>query len=72
MRYEGKGGGKMVAKVLLGMLLGPVVQILKLLNIFLTFAMAASSTVLGIASALLGYWQCWPVLRCLGRMGWEC
>ena len=44
----------MVAKVLLGILLGPVVLSLKLLNLFLMFAMAVSSTVLGIASALLG------------------
>lgn len=44
----------MVAKVLLGILLGPVVLALKLLNLFLMFVMAVSSTVLGIASALLG------------------
>ena len=44
----------MVAKVLLGILTGPVVLALKLLNLFLTFAMAVSSTVLGIVSALLG------------------
>ena len=44
----------MVAKVLLGILLGPVVLVLKLLVLFLTFVMAVSSTVLGIASALLG------------------
>ena len=44
----------MVAKVLLGILLGPVVLVLKLLNLFLAFAMAVSSTVLGIVSALLG------------------
>ena len=44
----------MVAKVLLGILLGPAVLILKLLVLFLTFVMAVSSTVLGIASALLG------------------
>ena len=44
----------MVAKVLLGILLGPVVLALKLLVLFLTFVMAVSSTILGIASALLG------------------
>ena len=44
----------MVAKVLLRILLGPVVLALKLLNLFLMFVMAVSSTVLGIASALLG------------------
>ena len=44
----------MVAKVLLGILLGPVMLALKLLNLFLTFVMAVSSTVLGIVSALLG------------------
>ena len=44
----------MVAKVLLGILLGPVVLALKLLNLFLTFVMAVSSAVLGIVSALLG------------------
>ena len=44
----------MVAKVLLGILLGPVVLALKLLNLFLMFVMAVSSTVLGIVSALLG------------------
>ena len=44
----------MVAKMLLGILLGPVVLALKLLILFLTFAMAVSSTVLGIVSALLG------------------
>ena len=43
----------MVAKVLLRILLGPVVLALKLLNLFLTFVMAVSSTILGIASALL-------------------
>ena len=67
LRYEGKGGGKMVAKVLLGMLLGPVVLILKLLNIFLTFAMAVSSTVLGIVSALLGLLA---VLTCFA-LSWQ-
>ena len=40
--------------MLLGILLGPVVLALKLLNLFLAFAMAVSSTVLGIVSALLG------------------
>ena len=44
----------MVAKVLLGILLGPVVLVLKLLNLFLMFVMAVSSTVLGIVSAFLG------------------
>ena len=44
----------MVAKVLLRILLGPVVLALKLPNLFLTFVMAVSSTILGIASALLG------------------
>ena len=44
----------MVAKVLLGILLGPAVLALKLLNLFLEFIIAVSSTVLGIVSALLG------------------
>ena len=44
----------MVAKMLLWILLGPVVLALKLLNLFLMFVMAVSSTVLGIVSALLG------------------
>ena len=44
----------MVAKMLLGILLGPVVLALKLLVLFLTFVMAVSSTVLGIVSAFLG------------------
>lgn len=44
----------MVTKMLLGILLGPVVLALKLLNLFLMFVMAVSSTVLGIVSALLG------------------
>ena len=44
----------MVAKVLLGILLGPAVLALKLLNLFLMFVMAVSSTVLGIVSAFLG------------------
>ena len=44
----------MVAKVSLGILLGPVVLALKLLVLFLTFVMAVSSTVLGIVSAFLG------------------
>ena len=44
----------MVAKMLLGILLGPVVLALKLLVLFLTFVMVVSSTVLGIVSAFLG------------------
>ena len=44
----------MVAKVLLRILLEPVVLALKLLNLFLAFVMAVSSTVLGIVSALFG------------------
>ena len=44
----------MVAKVLLGILLGPAVLVLKLLVLFLSFVMAVSSTVLGIVSAFLG------------------
>ena len=43
-----------MAKVSLGILLGPVVLALKLLVLFLTFVMAVSSTVLGIVSAFLG------------------
>ena len=44
----------MVAKMLLGILLVPVVLALKLLVLFLTFVMAVSSTVLGIVSVFLG------------------
>ncbi len=44
----------MVAKMLLGILLGPAVLVLKLLILFLSFALAVSSTVLGIVSAFLG------------------
>ena len=57
----------MVAKVLLGILLGPVVLVLKLLNLFLMFVMAVSSTVLGIASALLGLLA---VLTCFA-LSWQ-
>ena len=57
----------MVAKVLLGILLGPAVLILKLLVLFLTFAMAVSSTVLGIVSALLGLLA---VLTCFA-LSWQ-
>ena len=57
----------MVAKVLLGILLGPVVLALKLLVLFLTFAMAVSSTVLGIVSALLGLLA---VLTCFA-LSWQ-
>ena len=57
----------MVAKVLLGILLGPVVLVLKLLNLFLMFVMAVSSTVLGIVSALLGLLA---VLTCFA-LSWQ-
>ena len=57
----------MVAKVLLGILLGPVVLALKLLVLFLTFVMAVSSTVLGIVSALLGLLA---VLACFA-LSWQ-
>ena len=57
----------MVAKVLLGILLGPVVLALKLLVLFLTFVMAVSSTVLGIVSALLGLLA---VLTCFA-LSWQ-
>ena len=57
----------MVAKVLLGILLGPAVLALKLLNLFLAFAMAVSSTVLGIVSALLGLLA---VLTCFA-LSWQ-
>ena len=57
----------MVAKVLLGILLGPVVLVLKLLNLFLIFVMAVSSTVLGIVSALLGLLA---VLTCFA-LSWQ-
>ena len=57
----------MVAKVLLRILLGPVVLALKLLNLFLIFVMAVSSTVLGIVSALLGLLA---VLTCFA-LSWQ-
>ena len=57
----------MVAKVLLGILMGPVVRALKLLVLFLTFVMAVSSTVLGIVSALLGLLA---VLTCFA-LSWQ-
>ena len=57
----------MVAKVLLGILMGPVVLALKLLVLFLTFVMAVSSTVLGIVSALLGLLA---VLTCFA-LSWQ-
>ena len=57
----------MVAKVLLGILLGPVVLALKLLNLFLIFVMAVSTTVLGIVSALLGLLA---VLTCFA-LSWQ-
>ena len=57
----------MVAKVLLGILLGPAVLILKLLVLFLTFVMAVSSTVLGIVSAFLGLLA---VLTCFA-LSWQ-
>ena len=57
----------MVAKVLLGILMGPVVLALKLLVLFLTFVMAVSSTVLGIVSAFLGLLA---VLTCFA-LSWQ-
>ena len=57
----------MVAKMLLGILLVPAVLALKLLILFLTFVMAVSSTVLGIASALLGLLA---VLTCFA-LSWQ-
>ena len=57
----------MVAKVLLRILLVPVVLALKLLNLFLMFVMAVSSTVLGIVSALLGLLA---VLTCFA-LSWQ-
>ena len=57
----------MVAKMLLGILLGPVVLALKLLVLFLTFVMAVSSTVLGIVSAFLGLLA---VLTCFA-LSWQ-
>ena len=57
----------MVAKVLLRSLLGPVVLALKLLNLFLAFVMAVSSTVLGIVSALFGLLA---VLACFA-LSWQ-
>ena len=57
----------MVAKMSLGILLGPVVLALKLLNLFLMFVMAVSSTVLGIGSALLGLLA---VLACFA-LSWQ-
>ena len=57
----------MVAKMLLGILLGPAVLILKLLVLFLTFVMAVSSTVLGIVSAFLGLLA---VLTCFA-LSWQ-
>ena len=57
----------MVAKMLLGILLGPVVLVLKLLVLFLTFVMAVSSTVLGIVSAFLGLLA---VLTCFA-LSWQ-
>ena len=57
----------MVAKVLLGILTGPVVLALKLLNLFLEFIIAVSSTVLGIVSALLGLLA---VLACFA-LSWQ-
>ena len=57
----------MVAKMLLGILLVPVVLALKLLVLFLTFVMAVSSTVLGIVSALLGLLA---VLTCFA-LSWQ-
>ena len=56
-----------MAKVLLGILLGPVVLAVKLLVLFLTFVMAVSSTVLGIVSALLGLLA---VLTCFA-LSWQ-
>lgn len=57
----------MVAKVLLRILLEPVVLALKLLNLFLAFVMAVSSTVLGIVSALFGLLA---VLACFA-LSWQ-
>ena len=57
----------MVAKMLLWILLGPVVLALKLLNLFLIFVMAVSSTVLGIVSALFGLLA---VLACFA-LSWQ-
>ena len=57
----------MVAKVLLGILLGPAVLVLKLLVLFLTFVMAVSSMVLGIVSAFLGLLA---VLTCFA-LSWQ-
>ena len=57
----------MVAKVLLRILLGPIVLALKLLNLFLAFVMAVSSTVLGIVSAFLGLLA---VLTCFA-LSWQ-
>ena len=57
----------MVAKVLLGILLVPAVLALKLLNLFLTFVMAVSSTVLGIVSVFLGLLA---VLTCFA-LSWQ-
>ena len=57
----------MVAKVLLGILLVPAVLALKLLNLFLMFVMAVSSTVLGVVSALLGLLA---VLTCFA-LSWQ-
>ena len=57
----------MVAKVLLGILMGPAVLVLKLLNLFLMFVMAVSSAVLGIVSAFLGLLA---VLTCFA-LSWQ-
>ena len=57
----------MVAKVLLGILMGPAVLVLKLLNLFLMFVMAVSSAVLGIVSAFLGLLA---VLACFA-LSWQ-
>lgn len=57
----------MVAKMLLWILLGPVVLALKLLNLFLIFVMAVSTTVLGIVSALFGLLA---VLACFA-LSWQ-
>ena len=57
----------MVAKMLLGILLGLAVLILKLLNLFLMFVMAVSSTVRGIVSAFLGLLA---VLACFA-LSWQ-
>ena len=53
--------------MLLGILLGPAVLALKLLNLFLMFVMAVSSTVLGIVSALFGLLA---VLACFA-LSWQ-